>query len=94
MKYTEEFLLQVRTIGTLNYHVEKMSNILDIPDDKKAEFIKDFSDLSGELRIAYQKGVDKSEFVIDQVIFEKAQTGDLSAVREYEKRKMRQLKNK
>ena len=36
---------------------------------------------------SYQKGVDKSDYLIDLKLFEMAKGGDLKALREYQMRK-------
>ena len=73
-------------MGILGYSVEKCINILDIEDE--VIFVKDFNNPKSEIRKAYQKGVDKSEYAIDIKLFEKAKDGDLKALQKYEERKV------
>jgi len=91
MTYTPEFLKKIVTLGTLGYNIQKIINILDIPDADHESFVADFNDLKSEVRTAFQKGVDKSDFSIDQKLFELAQSGDLKAIEKYDEHKLRNL---
>lgn len=91
MTYEPDFLKKITTLGTLGYPVEKIINILDISIENEKQFTTDFNILTSEVRRAYQKGVDKSDFAIDQKLFELAQTGDIQAIEKYEMRKAGRL---
>ena len=70
METTTEFLGKITGMGTLGYDVQKIINILDIEDEE--EFIKEFNDKKSLIAKAYQKGVDKSDYIIDTKLFEMA----------------------
>lgn len=87
MEYSPDFLKKLTTIGTLGYNIQKIINILDIPESDQESFVADFNDPKSDVRKAFQKGVDKSDFTIDQKLFELAQTGDVKAIEMYDARK-------
>ena len=72
-------------VGTLYYPLSKIINVLDIDDIK--QFTKDFDNPKSQVAISYQKGVDKSDFVLDSKLFDMAKGGDLKALDKYEVRK-------
>ena len=94
MEATTEFLGKITGMGTLGYDVQKIINILDIEDEEG--FSKEFNDKKSLIAKAYQKGVDKSDYIIDTKLFEMAKAGDMKAIEMYDKRKNREapLKNK
>lgn len=85
MEYSADLLNKVSQLGTLGYSANKLINILDIPDSKA--FKKDFFDTEHALNKAYQKGIDKGDFVIDTKLLELAKEGDLKALELFEMRK-------
>lgn len=89
MEYTEDFLKKMVQVGTLGYPLSKIINVLDIDDTK--HFTKDFDNPKSKVAIAYQKGVDKADFVLDSKLFDMAKGGDLKALDKYERRKKTQL---
>ena len=91
MTYTPEFLKKITTLGTLGYNIQKIINILDVPDLDQASFVADFNNPKSEVRNAFQRGVDKSDFAIDQKLFELAQSGDLKAIEKYDEHKARNM---
>ena len=72
METTTEFLGKITGMGTLGYDVQKIINILDIEDEEG--FSKEFNDKKSLIAKAYQKGVDKSDYIIDTKLFEMATT--------------------
>ena len=88
MEYTDETIAKMQSLGALGYGVEKIINILDIPETDAATFRSDFANTDSPIRRAYQKGVDKSDYIIDKKLYELAQTGDLKAIETYENKKM------
>ena len=92
METTTEFLGKITGMGTLGYDVRKIINILDIEDEEG--FIKKFNDKKSLIAKAYQKGVDKSDYIIDTKLFEMAKTGDMKAIEMYDKRKNREAPQK
>lgn len=92
METTTEFLSKITGMGTLGYDVQKIINILDIEDEEG--FIKEFNDKKSLITKAYQKGVDKSDYIIDTKLFEMAKTGDMKAIEMYDKRKNREAPQK
>ena len=91
MTYEPDFLKKITTLGTLGYPVEKIINILDVDPSEEDQFKKDFTEKTNPVYKAYLRGVDKSDFAIDQKLFELAQTGDIQAIEKYEMRKAGRL---
>ena len=89
MEYNEDILKKMVQVGTLGYPLSKIINVLDIEDTK--QFTKDFDNPKSKVAIAYQKGVDKADFVLDSKLFDMAKGGDLKALDKYERRKRIQL---
>jgi len=63
MEYEKEFIAKITGMGTLGYDVEKIINVLDV--EQAEEFRKDFANKDSEIHKAFQKGVDKSDYIID-----------------------------
>ena len=63
--------------------------MLDIDNEK--QFIKDFDNKNHAIAKAYQKGIDKADFILDSKLFEMAKNGDLKAIQKYEERKRDRL---
>ena len=78
MEYNEEFLKKMVQVGTLGYPLSKIINVLDVDDEK--QFTKDFDNPKSKVSVAYQKGVDKADFILDSKLFEMAKGGDLKAL--------------
>lgn len=76
-------------MGTLGYPLSKIINVLDVDDEK--QFTKDFDNPKSKVAVAYQKGVDKADFILDSKLFEMAKNGDLKALNKYEERKRDQM---
>ena len=89
MEYTEEFLKKMMQVGTLGYPPSKIVNVLEVED--YIQFIKDFDNPISKVAIAYQKGVDIADFILDSKLFEMAKNGDLKALTKYEERKREQM---
>lgn len=89
MEYNEEFLKKMVQVGTLGYPLSKIINVLDIDDAK--QFTKDFDNPKSKVAVAYQKGIDKADFVLDSKLFDMAKNGDLKALQKYEERKRDQM---
>ncbi len=87
MKYTEEFLKKIVSVGTLGYSVYKIINVLDVEEKDHEQFINDFNNPRHEVYKNYKKGLDKADYAIDMKLFEKAREGDLKALAKYEERK-------
>lgn len=85
MSYTEEQIKKMEQLGMLGYSVEKCINVCDIKDE--VSFRKDFANPNSIIKKSYDRGVDKAEFAIDIKLFDKARSGDLSALKKYEERK-------
>jgi len=79
MKIDDDFLKQVSSLGILNYNSEKCSILLNID-------IEEFEE-NEEIQKAYEKGKLMGEYEIDIRLFELAKSGDLNALKEFEKRK-------
>ncbi len=90
MEYTEEFLKKITQCGTLCYPLSKIINVVDIKDE--IQFIKDFDNPKSNISKAFQKGMDKADFILDSKLFEMASGGDLKAMEKYEARKKNQIK--
>lgn len=89
MEYNEDFLKKMVQVGTLGYPLSKIVNVLDIDNEK--QFIKDFDNKNHPIAKAYQKGIDKADFVIDSKLFDMAKNGDLKALKEYDERKRKNI---
>ncbi len=88
MNYSEQFLKQVSSLGTLGYSLKKCINILDVADVDIDAFTDDFDNINSKVAKAYQKGVDKAGYAIDVKLFDLAtKEGDLKALELFEKRK-------
>jgi hypothetical protein len=83
--YSEEFLKKITGVGSLGYSYQKTINVLDI--ENLDTFKKDFFDENSEVYKYYRKGMDIADYAIDQKLFEKAKSGDLKALDEYERRR-------
>lgn len=79
MKIDDDFLKQVSSLGILNYNSEKCSILLNID-------IEEF-ETNDEIQKAYEKGKLMGEYEIDIRLFELAKSGDLNALKEFDKRK-------
>ena len=91
MEYTEEILKKIMQSGILNYPVSKIINIFDIEDEK--QFCNDFDNSKSLVAKAYQKGIDKADFILDLKLFDMAKDGDLKALEKYEFRKKIQIRD-
>jgi hypothetical protein len=89
MTYTEEFLKKVVQAGTLGYPLSKILNVLEVDDVRL--FTSDFYDQNSEVFKHYKKGLDKSDFLLDSMLFDRAREGDLKAFDKFEERKKRNL---
>jgi hypothetical protein len=85
MTYPDELLSKIVGFGTLGYPLSKILNLLDISDADS--FCRDFDDKNHVLYKHYQKGIDKAEYAIDMMLFDKSRAGDLVALKLYEERK-------
>ncbi len=86
---TDDLLNKIVQLGTLAYPLQKIINVLDIEDVEG--FTEAFYDPLSDVARAYQKGVDKSDFVIDSKLFDMAKNGDLKALEKYEANKKQRL---
>jgi hypothetical protein len=75
----------LKNMGALGYPIERIISVMDIDDPElfKAQFENKDSDVA----IAYKKGKDKAEYLIDIKLFEMATSGDLKAISVFESRK-------
>jgi len=89
MEYNEDHIKRIVILGTLGYGVEKCINVLDVEDE--AQFRADFANPSSAVGKAYQKGKGIADFAIDSKLFEKAKSGDLQALKQFEQRKRSRL---
>lgn len=89
MEYTEDFLKKMVQVGTLGYPLSKIINVLDVEDEK--QFTKDFDNAKSKIAVAYQKGIDKADFILDSKLFEMAKNGEMRALQKYEERKRGQM---
>lgn len=84
MKIEEDQEEMIVNFGALNYDAFRMSIVfgideIDIQNEMKNEKSKFFK--------LYKKGEYISSYLIDLKLFELAKTGDLKAIKEYERRK-------
>ena len=86
MEYEKEFIGKITGMGMLGYDVQKIINILDIEDSEN--FKEEFSNEDSQIRIAYQRGLDKSDYILDQKLYEQAKSGDIESIKLFEKRKI------
>jgi len=70
--------------GAFRYDAPKMANVLDWSEK---EVQKEFENHKSDFFKLYQRGADRADYVIDQKLFELAQTGDLKALEAFETRK-------
>jgi hypothetical protein len=85
MKYADEFLLKIKSLGALGYPIEKVLNCVDVENEN--QFRKDFDDTKSEIFKAYQKGKDMADYEIDMALFTQARSGDIKAIEKFEIRK-------
>lgn len=83
--YSTEFLKQITEMGMLGYDVDKIINVLDIPDIK--QFRIDFITIGSEIRQAYKQGQDKLDYEIDMKLLSLAKEGDIKALEKFERRR-------
>lgn len=83
--YSDEFIEIIMGMGTINYPFSKIVNVVDIPNPEKFKF--DFYNPKSVIAKAYQKGIDRADYVLDTKLFELAKDGDLKAYAVYEQRK-------
>jgi len=91
--YDKKVLDKVMQLGTLGYPLSKALNVLDLEEGLVDQFQRDFECPDTVIYKQYQKGVDKSDFLIDAKLFEMAKNGDLKAVEKYEQRKKLNIYN-
>ncbi len=94
MNYDEDFIKKIVNLGTLQYGINQAINILDISEKDQEQFVTDWSNPESVIGKAYQKGVDKSQYVIDMKLFKMASEGDLKALQKFEERQSFQKRNK
>lgn len=92
MQYTADFLKKITSLGTLNYPLSKVINILDVEAADAFQFTTDFYNPASPVAIAYKKGIDKADYAIDAKLFELAKDGDKKALELYEERRYEQKK--
>lgn len=79
--YSDDFLMQIKGFGCLKYPIDRI--LLLISDDiDKNQLAMDFDDQDSDIAIAYKTGMVRSDFEIDQRLFEMAKSGDLKALAE------------
>lgn len=86
MKYPDEIIQKVTACGVFGYEPDQIFNIVDLPEEERAEFVLAFQDPDSQLCKAFKKGVDQAQFAIDTALFAKVQKGDLNALRLYNER--------
>jgi hypothetical protein len=84
MKLSEEDKEKLIDFGALGYDNERISILLDIPEQK---IIEEFNNSESDISKSYKKGIYISEYKIDMKLFEMATKGDIKALEKYEKRK-------
>lgn len=87
MKITDELTRKVTGMGMLKYPPSKMANVLDLSPEDEVEFCRQLDDTSSDLSRAYQKGIDKADYLVDSKLFELAKTGDIKSIELLEKRR-------
>jgi hypothetical protein len=87
MSWSEEILNKTKQLGVLGYPLSKCLNILDLPSEQIAAYQNDFKHEGSDIQKSYQKGMDTADFTFDNMLFKKAQEGDLKALQVFEERK-------
>lgn len=87
MEVTQELIKQLISVGMLGYSIDKIINVIDVPENDVQWFTREFNNKNSEIYQAYKKGMDKADYVLDMKLFQKAQDGDLKALEKYEQRK-------
>ncbi len=82
---------KVRDLGGLGYTARQCYNILQ-PDVNFEVFQNEFNNKESDFRKNYEIGVDLADFKIDTKLLVLAETGDLNALKEYERRKLNHQK--
>jgi hypothetical protein len=89
MTWTKEILDKTKQLGVLGYPLSKCLNILDLPSEQIAAYQNDFKHEGSDVQKAYQKGMDTADFTFDNMLFKKAQEGDLKALQMFDGRKLK-----
>lgn len=84
MEIKKEQEEQIVNFGAFEYDNRKMANILDVAESIVATEMKN---INSEFFQLYQKGKDRSDYVIDLKLFEMAKAGDIKAIDKFESRK-------
>ena len=82
----EEDELIVVNCGAFRFSYQKTANIITTEKEKNKEIVNQLLDDKSELKRLYNIGIDKSDYKIMDKLFSLANTGDMQALKEYDKR--------
>lgn len=82
--FSERELATIMSFGALHYTPRQMADNLD--DITEEEIITLLKDPNSEFTKAYERGKSRAQFKIDLKLLELAQSGDLEALKLYERR--------
>ena len=86
MKITKEQEDQIINFGAFEYSNHKMANILEVDNSIVS---KEMNNKNSGFYQLYQKGKDRSDYVLDLKLFEMGQRGDIKAIEKFEQRKFK-----
>lgn len=85
MEYSQETLEMVRNAGAMAYRLDRICEIVDVPDLER--FRNDFATVGSVIEKNYRAGKFLSEYVVDCAIIDAAQAGDPVAIKTFRARK-------
>lgn len=87
MEYTEKKIEILKNCGALGYPIQTIMSILDINEEEKEDFKKEFKAQNSEAYKHYRTGADVSQYQIDLKLHEMALSGDIKAMEKLDKKR-------
>lgn len=85
----KEILPKVRAAGALGYRLEDVLLTTDLADFEREGILEELQHPESDVAKAYRAGNIQAEMQIETRIFDLAKSGDLKAIAEFEKRKLK-----
>ena len=83
---TEEVKIILVNCGAFYFSDQKTANNITTDLKENAKIIKKLSEINSEYRKLYNIGSDQSEYAIMEKLFNLAKSGDMPAIKEYDRR--------
>ena len=84
MEITEDQKDQIANFGAFGYSNQRMSFVLEVPEN---EIEEEMNDTSSNFYSLYMTGKTKADYVIDCKLFDMARSGDIKALDKLSSRK-------